>query len=301
MKRILTTILLLLFVAGISEARPHRIDEVVDVQQQNRHRFTTNPDKILSDAAVNAIDRACDSLRQQGYAQIAVVVLEDIAGGDVFGFAHQLFSRWGVGGKQSSNGLGILLVKNLREIRFVTGYGLEGVLTDARCRRIQQNYMVEHLSKGDYDRGMVEGIRAIANVLVDGGEKWDRAEESAHLREMFTFFIVAVIILLLIVISAFVSEYYSRRCPRCHKHTLKKGASQMLASNRQYDLYLQTHVCTNCGHTKQTQVKEYKQSGGSTIFVGGAGFGGGGSFGGGFGGGGWGGGGFGGGGAGSRF
>ncbi len=301
MKRTLILLLLVISTTSAALARSYKIDEVPNVQLADSRRFTSNPDNILSNGAVAEIDRACDSLRQRGYAQIAVVAIEDIEGGDVFGFAHALFSRWGVGGKESNNGLGVLLVTNQREIRFVTGFNLEGTLTDARCRRIQQNYMVEHLSKGDYDAGMVEGIRAIAELLAAGGERWDDAEDAEALNALIGFATAAVLILVLMVVAICISEYYSRRCPKCHKHTLQKQPSQILSSNRQFDLYLQTFVCTECGHVKQTQVKEYKANGG-TIFVGGGGFGRGGGFGGGgFGGGSWGGGGFGGGGAGSRF
>ena len=295
MKPILTTFLLTLLLTGIASARTYRVDEVPNVQIADSHRYTSNPDKILSDRAVNEIDRACDSLRKCGYAQIAIVAIEDIEGGDVFGFAHTLFSRWGVGNSEHNNGLGILLVEKQREIRFVTGYGLEGVLTDARCRRIQQNYMVRHLSKGDYDQGMTEGIRAISQLLAEGGSQWDRAEDEAEFYDFIFFTIVFCGFLLLVIIAAITNEYRSRRCPNCHKHSLKKQPLQLLSSNNLYSTYLQTFVCAECGHTKQMQVKEYKQRGG-TIFVGGGGFGGGG-----FGGGSWGGGGFGGGGAGSRF
>ena len=296
-KRILATLLLVLLLTDAALARSYKIDEVPNVQLTDSRRFTSNPDNILSDRAVAEIDRACDTLRQRGYAQIAVVAIEDIDSGDVFDFAHTLFSSWGVGGRESNNGLGIILVTNQREIRFVTGYNLEGILTDARCRRIQQNYMVDYLSKGNYDAGMVEGIRAIAELLAAGGERWDDAEDEEVLKAFLGFMAVAVTILILMIIAICVSEYYSRRCPKCHKHTLQKQPSQMLSLNRQFDLYLQTFICTECGHIKQTKTKEYKESGGGAIFVGGGSFGGGGGFGGGS----WGGGGFGGGGAGSRF
>lgn len=80
---------------------------------------------------------------------MAVVAVDDIAGGDAFSFAVELFRSWGVGSAESDNGLGILLVKELREIRFVTGGGLEGILPDALCKRIQLNYMLPAFREGD--------------------------------------------------------------------------------------------------------------------------------------------------------
>ena len=168
MKRIVVILALILATFEFASARPYQVDEIPNVQLSNRHRYTSNPDKILSAEAVREIDLACDSLRTKGIAQIAVVAVRDIASDDVFTFAHELFSSWGVGLDKADNGLGIILVLDKREIRFVTGYGLEGVLPDAICKRIQQQYMVEPLGRGDYDIGMTAGVAAVANLLSNG-------------------------------------------------------------------------------------------------------------------------------------
>ena len=256
-------------------------------------RYTSNPDGILSQSAVEAIDRACDSLHSASRAQIAVVAIEDIEGDDVFQFAIDLFSAWGVGGKSSDNGLGILLVTEKREIRFVTGYGLEGVLTDAMCKRIQQRYMVSHLSAGDYSTGMVEGVAAVARIISGSEELSAQSDESDEDFIIFILSFFGFVVLLIAIVS--IAVWMSRKCPKCGKHTLVRTTSVKISSTRQYNIMLHTYRCSNCGHTKEQQEKIYKSSGG-TYVGGGRGFGGGGSFGGGFGGGS-----FGGGGAGSRF
>lgn len=273
----------------------YSIEQIANVQSANASRYTTNPDNILSAEAVAAIDKACDSLHTLGKAQIAVVAVEDIESGDVFSFAHSLFSSWGVGGKESDNGLGILLVTARREIRFVTGYGLEGVLPDALCKRVQQRYMVEHLAKGDYSRGMVEGVAALCNILSSEAESY--AEEEVGTAEVLGFMAAFMGILILIIVAAVFAEWYSRKCPKCGKHHLKKQASTFISSTRSYDLVEQHFRCTSCGFTRSHKEKIYKATAGGGF---GGGFGGG-SFGGGSFGGGFGGGSFGGGGAGSRF
>ena len=150
-------------------AGTYRADEIPNVQRMDRRRYVSDPDGILSPAAVAHIDSVCASLRERGLAQVAVVAVDDIAGGDTFSFAVDLFRSWGVGSARSNNGLGILLVKDLREIRFVTGGGLEGILPDALCKRIQLNYMLPAFREGDYSAGMVAGVGAAATIL-EGGE-----------------------------------------------------------------------------------------------------------------------------------
>lgn len=293
MMRKLTLFAALLCSISLCFGRTYTVEQVPNVQILDATRYTSNPDGILSQSAVEAIDRACDSLHSASRAQIAVVAIEDIEGDDVFQFAIDLFSAWGVGGKSSDNGLGILLVTEKREIRFVTGYGLEGVLTDAMCKRIQQRYMVSHLSAGDYSTGMVEGVAAVARII-SGSEELSAQSDGSD--EDFIIFILSFfgfVVLLIAIVS--IAVWMSRKCPKCGKHTLVRTTSVKISSTRQYNIMLHTYRCSNCGHTKEQQEKIYKSSGG-TYVGGGRGFGGGGSFGGGFGGGS-----FGGGGAGSRF
>lgn len=171
MKKIILSIFCLgmLFPLLGSAARPYGVEEIPNVQIGDRYRFTSNPDGILSSSAVAEIDSLCYSLRHRALAQVAVVAVEDIRGDDLFSFAHTLFSQWGVGRADSDNGLGILLVVDRREVRFVTGPGLEGVLPDALCKRIQMRYMLPYFREGDYSAGMVAGLRAVASVL-EGSE-----------------------------------------------------------------------------------------------------------------------------------
>ena len=286
---------LFIAICAVANAKPYTISEVPNMQLADRHRYTSNPDGILSDEAVQAIDIACDSLRTKGVAQVAVVAIRDIASDDVFSFAHELFSSWGVGNKQADNGLGIILVLDKREIRFVTGYGLEGVLPDAICKRIQQRYMVEPLGAGDYDKGMVDGVAAVATLL-SSGELPTTSEDDLTEGEILALFGTMFAFFALFVLLVFFIYRAAHRCPKCGKYHIRQINSQIVKNTRTLQLIDQTFVCPDCGHSFVKRVRHEKVP---VVITGGGGsrggFGGGG-FGGGFGGGS-----FGGGGAGSRF
>ncbi len=296
MKRILSLFVLFCATCAVAIAKPYTISEVPNVQLADRHRYTSNPDGILSAEAVRAIDLACDSLRTKGLAQIAVVAVRDIASDDVFSFAHKLFSSWGVGSEKADNGLGIILVLDKREIRFVTGYGLEGVLPDAICKRIQQNYMVEPLGDGNYDKGMVDGVAAVATLL-SSGELPAIAEDEVTGAEIATIFGTMIAFFVLFTLLAYFINRAAHRCPKCGKHHLQIADTQIVKNARSYKIVDQTFTCPDCGHTLTKRTRQEK----ATIIVTGGGIGRGGFGGGGFGGGGFGGGSFGGGGAGSKF
>ena len=175
---------LLLFASLAAQARSYRAEDIPNVQRADRTRYVSNPDGILSPGAVARIDSVCGALRDRAIAQVAVVAVDDIAGGDVFDFAVDLFTQWGVGRAENDNGLGILLVRDRREIRFVTGGGLEGVLPDAVCKRIQLKYMLPAFREGDYSRGMVAGVEAAAQLL-EGSELIARPKH--HVQDPYSF------------------------------------------------------------------------------------------------------------------
>ena len=284
---------LLLFASLAAQARSYRAEDIPNVQRADRTRYVSNPDGILSPGAVARIDSVCGALRDRAIAQVAVVAVDDIAGGDVFDFAVDLFTQWGVGRAENDNGLGILLVRDRREIRFVTGGGLEGVLPDAVCKRIQLKYMLPAFREGDYSRGMVAGVEAAAQLL-EGSELDLGGTDTAdgELPSWAVFLIVVGFVVL--PLGVVMLGYYARkRCPKCHKPTLRQQSNRILQVTPSYRLVEYTYVCSNCGAVVKRRAKNLRDDnfggGGGTIiggFGGFGGFGGGsrGGFGGGFGG-----------------
>ena len=282
------------------------MEEIPNVQISNRLRFTSNPDGILSQEAVAKIDEICYDLRHRGIAQTAVVAVAEIDSDDVFEFAYKLFSKWGVGSK-SDSGIGILLVEQAREIRFITGYGVEGALPDAICKRIQTQYMLPYFRNGDYSSGMVAGLEAVRSVLngseLDAGGNDDYVDDDDVLAGIIAFFAIVVLGSMIIVL---IVDRKSRTCPSCKQLLLQKDSVRVISRNFGATTYEDTFICTRCGTVVKRKRQDYdstnnnRRGGGGPIIMGGFGSRGG-SFGGGSFGGGWGGGSFGGGGAGSRW
>lgn len=190
----------------------------------------------------------------------------------------------------------------------MTGYGLEGVLPDAICKRIQTQRMLPYFRRGDYDGGITAGMEAIRATLEGseldngGNDDYVAAEEDdvpTGVLLVFGGFMLFYLVAIWLLYRA------RRRCPECRKATLRIDSTRLVGRAAGVSEYEDTMVCSNCGAV----VKRRRRSGGSpgsrrgggggTIIGGMGGFGGfgrGGGIGGGFGGGG-----FGGGGAGSRW
>ena len=163
MKRI-DILLLLLLVCSFARAAEYTVEQVPNVHLDDGRRFVSNPDGILSAKTVTQLDQMLFSMQEVNTSEVAVVALQSIGNTDPDVFSTELSSLWGIG-KQNDNGLLVLLVLDQRRIVFRTGYGLEGVLPDAICKRIQARYVIPQFREGNYDRGLLDGISAVVQIL----------------------------------------------------------------------------------------------------------------------------------------
>ncbi len=306
MKRFISITLLICLLAGLQAQTVYTTDNIPKVHLQDKMRYVCNPADILSAAACDSIDRMLYALEQKTGIETVVAAVPSIGDADCFDFAHRLLNDWGVGKKGKDNGLIVLLVTDQRCIQFYTGYGLEGDLPDAVCKRIQTQQMIPYLKDGNWDAGMVAGMQAVCARL-DGSMTNDEQEEEGS----------SVVSVLLVLLGVFAitlgAGIYTHRkatkCPNCGQHKLQRSSSKVISDRAGVKTEDVTYKCLNCGHEvvrrQQSYTEKYRggRGGGSgPVIFGGGGFGGG-SFGGGrgFSGGSFGGGRGGGGGAGSRF
>lgn len=288
---------LIIFCALCVEAKEYTVDDIPLVHLQDRTQYVSNPDELLNTEAIASINQTLGTLEEQTGIQVLVAVVSGIEGGDCFDFAMKLSERAGVGQKGRDNGLVILLSTEERCIQFVTGYGIEGTLTDALCKRIQSKYMLPYFSDDNWSQGMVEGIQAIAQVLDGSMENVEDEEED----ELIAVFIVIFIFIAIIVFATYLASR-PPKCTQCGKRHTKLTSTKVLEDTKNYTRIRKTYQCNDCGHiftvlSKIDKVNASGGNGGGRIH---GGFGGS-SMGGGFSGGSYGGGRFGGGGAGSRF
>ena len=167
MRRIVIAVILVLSTV-LASAKVYKPADVSPVHLQDRNRYVCNPDGILSQEAVDRIDAAFRTIEDSTGVQTLVAVLSEIDPDDCFEFAHQLGENVGVGKSSSNNGLVILLSTGERCIQFATGYGVEGVLPDAICKRVPERYMNRYFAEDKWDEGMMAGAEALKEILLKG-------------------------------------------------------------------------------------------------------------------------------------
>lgn len=267
MKRLIGLVLFLL-VATLSfatgEEKQYTLQDVPNVRLNDARQYVSDPSHILSGSARDTINAVLARLEESTGIETAVVMLPSIGEEDIFNFAHELFRQWGIGKKKSNNGLLILFVADQRKVRFTVGYGLEGTMTDAMSKRIQMQRMVPRFKAGDWDGGMVDGVRAAAQVL-DGSMQPEPADDDDGM--IGALIAVAVMVGLAILFIALLGE--KQRCPKCRHKGVKRVAQQVLRLSNGRRVRRTTFLCPHCGHTF-TRDENIDDSGNAAAFIAGA-------------------------------
>jgi uncharacterized protein len=119
---------------------------------------------VLSPSVKQQLETLCSQVDRQAHAQIAVVTIKTLDDGySIEQFATELEDKWGVGNKED-RGVLMVLVMTPRRGRIEVGYGLEGILNDAKVGDIGRS-MVPDANRGDYDAAVPLGVRQLAGII----------------------------------------------------------------------------------------------------------------------------------------
>ena len=120
---------------------------------------------VLSPSTKASLENLCTQVDRQAHAQIAVVTIKTLDNDQsIEEFATALEDKWKVGAKGTDRGVLMVLVMTPRRGRIEVGYGLEGILNDAKVGDIGRS-MVPAAEQGDYNTAIPLGVRQIARII----------------------------------------------------------------------------------------------------------------------------------------
>lgn len=160
MKKILTGIFLLCGLTIFAQDLPEKTKNLV-----NDFSGTLRQDEIQT------LENKLVSFNDSTSTQIAVVLIPSLEGYEIADYAYKLAEKWGIGSKDKNNGVLVLIAIQDRKARIEIGYGLEGVLPDAICRRIIENEMKPSFKQGNF----LEGLDLATDAII----KFSRGEYTA--------------------------------------------------------------------------------------------------------------------------
>ncbi|MEA3210727.1 MAG: uncharacterized protein QOE70_3784 [Chthoniobacter sp.] len=115
-------------------------------------------------------------------------------------FTYRIAESWGVGQKDRRNGAVLFVFIAEHKMFIQVGYGLEGVLPDAICKRIIAEEIAPAFKTGRYDAGLTAGVEAMIKATRgeyrgSGKTAGDRTSSRHGPSLLFIGFIVLMIIL----------------------------------------------------------------------------------------------------------
>lgn len=148
-----------------------------------------------------------DQVKQKTGAEFAVLIMPSTAPWDPSEYKVRVFKEWGLGRKGENDGLLMLVAIEERQVRFETGYGLEGVLPDGLQSRIFRRAMAPRFREGDWAGGVTAGVlECAARIAAEKGVtlEWDgrelRYREGRRRLPAAVVFLVVVLLVLFIII-----------------------------------------------------------------------------------------------------
>ena len=170
--------------------------------------FVNDRAGVMDEDARARLESFLDQLKQKTGAEFAVLTVKTTAPLDPSEYKVKVFESWKLGKKGEDNGLLMLVAIDEHQVRFETGYGLEGTLPDGLESRIVRERMVPLLRQGDYTGAITAGVLACAaRIAAEKGVKleWNGQElryDSNRERSMppvavamLIFFVIVMLIL----------------------------------------------------------------------------------------------------------
>jgi uncharacterized protein len=158
----------------------------------------TDRTATLTDEQKSALEQTLRSFEARKGSQVAVLIVPSTAPETIEQYALRVAERWKPGRKNVDDGALLVVAKDDRTLRIEVGYGLEGALTDAACKRIISEIIVPRFRQEDFYGGIADGVDRILRVI--DGEPLPKPEErrSGGTRGIGSFLPVMMILALVV-------------------------------------------------------------------------------------------------------
>jgi len=201
LKRLATHLLLLLLylpICGVLHAAP-TFPELTG-------RIVDDANLLYLDAETRLDNELAEHEKKTGN-QVVIVTLRSLQGYNIEDFGYQLGREWGIGEKEKSNGVLLIVAPNERKVRIEVGYGLEGVLTDAISHNIIQTQILPSFRDKEYEQGIVKGTTAILKAL-QGDYKPTKQRRHVSKDKGGTLHVIIPILIFTLVAGNFISAMF---------------------------------------------------------------------------------------------
>jgi len=150
---------------------------------------------VIDDQTEATLNQRISEFEQKTSNEIAVVTIPSLVDESLEGFSIKLAEKWKVGKEDKDNGIILLFAIKEKKVRLEVGYGLEGVINDAKAGRILDDYVVAFRNEGNYTKAAESGVEGIIKNI--GEEPWTK-EQSNQISIYVILLIIGLVVLVII-------------------------------------------------------------------------------------------------------
>ncbi len=129
-------------------------------------------------------------------SQVALLIVPTTQPEDITQYSIRVVEQWKLGRKGVDDGVLLLVAKNDHMVRIEVGYGLEGALNDATCKRIIEEFIVPKFKQGDFHGGLTAGLDRMIGVI--DGEPLPAPKPHKNTGNLEQYFTVLVFVALIV-------------------------------------------------------------------------------------------------------
>jgi uncharacterized protein len=120
---------------------------------------------VIDPGAQSKITEMARALWEQAGFALIVATVPSLNGEVIDQYAPELYKKWGIGKKETDEGVLVLLSLDPRKARIEVGFGAEGYLNDAKAGRILDTYGVPYFKQNDFSNGLLAVSESIAEEV----------------------------------------------------------------------------------------------------------------------------------------
>jgi uncharacterized protein len=169
---------------------------------------------VVSAGTAAQLNKTLEDFERQSSDQIVVAVFPKMqSDSSIEDYTVRVARSWQAGQTNKNNGAVLFIFVQDHKMFLQVGYGLEGVLPDALCKRIIDEQITPRFKAGDYDGGLTAGVQAV--IAATKGEYKGTGRTVAEQRHVayanhggdVVLPIILVIIVVVIILSLRIRAY----------------------------------------------------------------------------------------------
>lgn len=167
------------------------VNDYADFLSEGERLYLENMLKTYSDSTSN---------------QIVIVSIESLEGYPLETYSLELAQKWGIGQKETDNGILILLSKEERKIRIEVGYGLEDKIPDLFAQHVIDKEMTPKFKEGNFYGGLLDALKALKKALEGSFTAEDLQKQEANKRRFWSRLAIYIPLSILLLIMSVVTK-----------------------------------------------------------------------------------------------